>query len=419
MRIAAALIAMALVVASCSTTDDTSAEVTSPGSVSADSSNDAGAGDSDAGDSDDSPSFDYATVNYDVEAAGSALRGDRRLDAFPPSVVDPNDIFSGGPPPDGIPPIDDPVYAPISEIDFIDDDSEGVVVVEINGEVKAYPIQILIWHEIVNDEVGGVPVTVTYCPLCNSALVFERQFGDRLLDFGTSGELYQSALVMFDRQTESLWAHFTGQGIVGHYAGAQLQLVPAQTLGWGSFVEAFPDAEVLTLDTGADRPYGENPYVGYDDASTDPIGGFISQPIDDQFGAKDRVVGVIDESGTYAVILEDLAASGVVDIDTGDRPLVVFHTSGLNSALEERAIGGGRDVGQTGTFVAEAEDGTSLTFTRDGDAFVDAQTGSSWNVLGRATSGPLEGEALQAVPHVDTFWFSWSTYQPDHVLVTP
>lgn len=419
MRIAAALIAMALVVASCSTTDDTAAEVTSSESTLTDSSAGSGDGDSGDGDSDDTASFDYSTIDYDVEAAGSALRGDRQLVAFPPSVVDPNDIFSGGPPPDGIPPIDDPVYAPISEIDFIADNNEGVVVVEINGEVKAYPIQILIWHEIVNDEVGGVPVTVTYCPLCNSALVFERQFGDRLLDFGTSGELYQSALVMFDRQTESLWAHFTGQGIVGHYAGAQLQLVPAQTLGWGSFVEAFPDAEVLTLDTGADRPYGENPYVGYDDASTDPIGGFISQPIDDQFGAKDRVVGVIDESGTYAVLLEELAAAGVVAIDTGDRPLVVFHTSGLNSALEEREIDGGRDVGQTGTFVAVAEDGTPLTFTRDGEAFTDAETGSTWSILGRATAGPSEGQQLEAVPHLDTFWFSWSTYQPDHVLVTP
>lgn len=414
MRIVATLMVVALLVASCSAADDTSVAELSTEVTEASSSD--GSADADA---DAVASFDYSTVDYDVEAAGSALRGDRRLDAFPPSVVDPNDIFSGGPPPDGIPPIDDPVYAPISEIDFIDNDNEGVVVVEINGEVKAFPIQILIWHEIVNDEVGGVPVTVTYCPLCNSALVFERQFGERLLDFGTSGELYQSALVMFDRQTESLWAHFTGQGIVGHYAGAQLQLVPAQTLGWGSFVEAFPAAEVLTLDTGADRPYGENPYVGYDDASTSPIGGFISQPIDDAFGAKDRVVGVIDENGTYAVLLEDLAASGVVAIDEADRPLVILHTSGLNSALEQRAVDGGRDVGQTGTFVAVAEDGTPLTFVRDGEMFTDAETGSTWSILGRATAGPLQGQQLQAVPHLDTFWFSWSTYQPDHVLVTP
>ncbi len=411
MRIARVLTALALVLTACSSASDSEASV-GAGAETAESSP--------AADGSAPPAFDYSTVDYDLEPAGSALRGDRRAGGFPPPVVDPDDILSGGPPPDGIPPIDEPVYAPISEIDFIDDDNEGVIVVEVNGETKAYPIQILIWHEIVNDEVGGVPVTVTYCPLCNSALVFERQFGDRLLDFGTSGELYQSALVMFDRQTESLWAHFTGQGIVGHYAGAQLQLVPAQTLGWGSFVEAFPEAQVLTRDTGVDRRYGENPYVGYDDASTNPIGGFISQPIDDAFGAKDRVVGVIDDGATYAVLLEDLAATGAVGIPgEAGRSLVVFHQDGLNSSLETGDIAGGRDVGQTGTFVAVAAHGGSLTFTREGDVFVDTETGSTWSILGRAIDGPLTGEQLERVPHLDTFWFSWSTYQPDHVLVTP
>lgn len=413
MRTAAALIAIALIAASCSQTSDPES---SSDRVVTDEPATSSEGGASSGDSE--PPFDYAAVDYDAEAAGSALRGDRREAAFPPPVVDPDDIVSGGPPPDGIPPIDEPVFAAVGDVDFITNDNEGVIVVEVNGEVKAYPVQILIWHEIVNDQIGGVPVTVTYCPLCNSALVFERQFGERLLDFGTSGELYQSALVMFDRQTESLWAHFTGQGIVGHFAGAQLELVPAQTLGWGSFVESFPDALVLTPDTGVTRRYGENPYEGYDDASTSPIGGFISQPIDDQFDAKDRVVGVIDESGTYAVLLEDLAADGVIEIDGGNRSLVVLHRDGLNSALEDRSIAGGRDVGQTGVFIAAADDGTALTFSREGDTFIDAETASTWTILGRAIDGPLAGQQLEAVPHIDTFWFSWSTYQPDHTLIT-
>lgn len=422
MRKAAVLLALTLVVASCSSSDGEAASSTADDATSPGSAESAASPDDDAeldSESAAAEAFDYSTIDYDLEPEGSALRADRRADVFPPPVVDPADIVSGGPPPDGIPPIDDPVYAPISDIDFIDDENEGVVVVEINGEVKAYPIQILIWHEIVNDEVGGVPVTVTYCPLCNSALVFERQFGDRLLDFGTSGELYQSALVMYDRQTESLWAHFTGQGLVGHYAGAQLELVAAQTLGWGSFTEAFPDAEVLTLDTGFSRRYGENPYEGYDDSSTNPIGGFISQPIDDQFSAKDRVVGIIDDSGTYAVLLEDLEGDGAVEFAAAERTIVVFQRGGLNSSLEDRDIAGGRDVGQTGAFVAVADDGTELTFTRSGDNFVDDQTGSTWDILGRATAGPLAGEHLEGVPALDTFWFSWSTYQPDHVLVSP
>ena len=364
-------------------------------------------------------SFDYSTVDYDLAPAGSALRGERTDPAFPPPVIEPGDIVSGGPPPDGIPPIDDPVFASIADVDFIADDNEGVVVVEIDGDARAYPIQILIWHEIVNDEVGGVPVTITYCPLCNSAIVVERRLGDRLLDFGTSGELYQSALVMYDRQTESLWAHFTGQGLVGHYAGAQLALIPAQTLGYGAFVDAFPDGRVLTPDTGFSRRYGENPYVGYDDASTNPIGGFISQPIDGRFAAKDRVVGIIDGGATFAVLLDDVAENGVVEIERPDRPLVVFHRSGLNSAIEDQLVSGGRDIGQSGVFVASAADGTALTFRRNGNEFVDDETGSTWNVLGRAVEGPLAGEQLEAVPLVDTFWFSWSTYQPDHTLITP
>jgi hypothetical protein len=367
----------------------------------------------------DGPAFGYETVDYELEPVGSALRGDRGRADFPPPVVDPDDIVRGGPPPDGIPPIDDPVFVSIADVDFIDDDNEGVVVVEVNGEAKAYPVRILIWHEIVNDEIGGVPVTVTYCPLCNSALVFERQLGDRLLDFGTSGELYQSALVMYDRQTESLWAHFTGQGLVGHYAGAQLELVPAQTLGFASFVDAFPDGTVLTPETGFSRPYGQNPYVGYDDASTNPIGGFISQPIDDRFGAKDRVVGIVAGTETFAIVLEDLRAVGVAVIENGDRPIVVFHREGLNSSLEERDIAAGRDVGQTGAFIALAPDGTRLTFRSAEGGFTDAETGSVWSVSGRATEGRLVGADLEAVPIVDTFWFSWSTYQPDHTLIDP
>ncbi len=365
--------------------------------------------------------FDYSTIDYDLEPAGSALRGNRNLEAFPPPLVDPSDITSGGPPPDGIPPIDDPRYITIAEArdDLIEDDDEGVVVVEINGDARAFPISILIWHEIVNDTIGGVPVSVTYCPLCNSALVFERTIGDRILDFGTSGELYQSALVMYDRQTESLWAHFTGQGLVGHYAGAELELVPAQTLGFASFVEAFPDGQVLSADTGFRRDYGRNPYVGYDQEGTNPISGFISQPIDDQFEEKARLIGVIDDDGPFSILLEDLAAAGVVAVTDGGRNLVALHTSGLASSIEDDRVAGGRDVGQTGVYRAVAADGTPLTFRPSGDTFVDDQTGSTWDILGRAIDGELAGERLDAVPHIDTFWFSWSTYQPDQVAISP
>lgn len=361
------------------------------------------------------------------EAAGSALRGDRDNPDFPPPVVDPNDILSGGVHPDGIPPIDNPQFASVQDTEYLSN-SEGIIAVEVNGEVRGYPIQILIWHEIVNDTIDGVPVSVTYCPLCNSAVVFHRELGGQILDFGTSGELYQSALVMYDRQTESLWAHFTGQAIVGQYSGQELELIPAQTLSYRQFVERFPDALVLTTDTGNPRSYGLNPYVGYDDAATDPFGGFLSQAVDDRLPPKTRIVGVMGQTGPTAVLLEDLANVGVVHLpetsETGsaaERPVVVWHQAGLNSALEDSYVDAGRDVGQTGAFIAESADGEALTFAQapGGDAFVDNETGSVWGVTGEALSGPLQGQQLTRVSHLDTFWFAWSTYRPETTLLAP
>jgi hypothetical protein len=240
------LVAGALVFAACSSDD---ADDSSAATEAVTAGDEDGAEDSDESSdaADDGPitapspdaDFDYSTIDYDAEAGDSALAGNRLNPLFPPPVIEPALIRSGGVPPDGIPPIDSPNFAPVSEIDYLSDD-EAVILVELEGVAKAYPIQVLIWHEIVNDEFGDVPVAVTYCPLCNSALAFDRRFGERVLDFGTSGELYQSALVMYDRQTESLWAHFTGQGLVGHYAGANLDFIPAQTVSFSQFRDATP-----------------------------------------------------------------------------------------------------------------------------------------------------------------------------------
>ena len=154
----------------------------------------------------------------------------------PDPLVDLREIRSGGPPPDGIPPIDRPFFETASSIDWLDD-SEAVVVLEMGAETRAYPVQVLTWHEIVNDTVDGEPVTVSYCPLCNSAVAYERTLDDgTILDFGTSGSLYNSSLIMYDRQTESLWTHFDGLAVVGHLTGTQLTLLPMVTVAWSDFV---------------------------------------------------------------------------------------------------------------------------------------------------------------------------------------
>ncbi|MEM8925356.1 MAG: DUF3179 domain-containing protein [Actinomycetota bacterium] len=367
--------------------------------------------------------FDYGTVDYDAPVEASALRGDRRHPSFPPPVIDPATILSGGQPPDGIFPIDEPTYAPADQLDYEIADTEAVIAVEVDGDARAFPVQLMIWHEIVNTEIGGTPVTVTFCPLCNSALSFDRRFGEQVLDFGTSGELYQSALVMYDRQTESLWAHFTGQGLVGHLAGARLDLVPTQTVSYGEWKAAHPDGQVLTRNLNAPGSYqglyGTNPYGGYDTEGLDPFGQFFIGEIDRTLLAKARIVGIADDDGPVAVRFDDLAEQPVIPVTEGGRDLVVWFKQGLASPLDRFAVPEGRDVGQTGVFVPTAADGTALTFTSDGDAFVDEQTGSTWNILGAAVDGPLAGEQLASVPHTDAFWFAWATYQPGTVIVRP
>jgi hypothetical protein len=178
--------------------------------------------------------------------------------ALPAPLVDPAQVISGGPPPDGIPPIDVPTFSRAADVDWLADD-EPVLAPAIGAPARAYPVRILIWHEIVNDTVDGRPVAITYCPLCNSALGFDRRLGDRVLTFGTSGSLYRSDLVMYDRQTESLFSQIEGRAIAGVLAGAQLDRVPVQTITWAQFRDANPDGYVLSRDTGVTTPTPASP----------------------------------------------------------------------------------------------------------------------------------------------------------------
>lgn len=203
------------------------------------------------------------------EKVPSALR-DMNDSAFPPPLIEPDDIVSGGPPPDGIPAIDEPTFIRAADVDWLDG-AEPVLLLTLAGETRGYPVQIMTWHEIVNDTVGGVPVAVTYCPLCNSGVAFERQVGGRLLSFGTSGRLYADNLVMYDRQTESLWPQLTFTAAVGVLTGTKLTPHPLQAVSWDEFRAAHPGAWVLSRDTGFTRDYGHNPYVGYDNPDSRPL----------------------------------------------------------------------------------------------------------------------------------------------------
>ncbi len=348
--------------------------------------------------------------------AGEAWSTDFTLHSVPLS-----EIVAGGPPRDGIPPIDDPRFESASSADRWLDDRHPVIVIALGDEVRAYPLGILIWHEIVNDEVAGVPVTITYCPLCNTALVFDRRLSGRVLDFGTTGRLRMSDLVMYDRQTESWWQQAVGEAIVGELTGARLIAVAANTYGWETAQRLHPDVEVLSRDTGfpeyeASGRYGQNPYQRYDSRSG-PFGGFFSGDIPGDLPAMERVAA-LDVGDGWAVGFEALSDRGAVNATLGDLAFVVFWEPGAASAVDRRAIAGGRDVGQSAAHVRRLGDRT-LTFERTADGFRDRETGSTWNLTGVATSGDLEGQRLKPVPHGNHFWFAWVAFRPNTELWKP
>lgn len=357
--------------------------------------------------------FEVDQVEADPPSVEASALDDPRAAGFPEPLIELDRLLAGGPPPDGIPPVDDPTFLRVDDVDFVED-GEAVLVLEIDGDARAYPVQIMTWHEIVNDTVGGTPVTVSFCPLCNSAIAYDRRLDDRVLDFGTSGMLYNSALVMYDRQTETLWSHFTAEAIIGTLTGSTLETIPMATVSWADFRDAHPEGLVLSRKTGHLRDYGQNPYPGYDEPGEAPF--LFDGEVDGRLAGKERVIGIRDGGLGVAVRTTELAEAGVVEVELGERDLVVWLQPGTASALDDATVSGGRDVGATGVFEPVVE-GRRLTFSRTDDGFVDDQTRSRWDVLGRAVDGPLRGTNLEAYPHVDTFWFAWAAFLPDTEVV--
>ena len=319
------------------------------------------------------------------------------------------EFHSGGPGRDGIPPIDEPKPTSQSEAERWLAGREPVLAVEIGGRARAYPVQILIWHEIANDHLGGRPIAVTYCPLCNSSLVFDRRVAGRTLSFGTTGNLRRSDLVMWDRQTESWWQQLTGEAVVGELTGTRLRALPSQTLSWADFKRRYPRGDVLSRDTGVERDYGSNPYEGYDQPGTEPF--LLGAKPDDRLPPKERVAAVFAGGETAVYPFSRLAREAVVNDEVGDSPIVVFYKRGVASALDRESIGASRDVGTAAAFGRRVGERT-LTFEEREGRFADEQTGSTWDITGRATAGRLRGTRLAAVRHDQQFWFALAAFVP-------
>jgi hypothetical protein len=274
-------------------------------------------------------------------AIGSGFKTD-----FCRHLVPLSQFQSGGPGKDGIPALGHPRFTPASSVRWLSS-REPVIELAVGRDVRAYPLQILIWHEIANDRVGGTPVAVTFCPLCNTAIAFDRRVGRRTLSFGTTGNLRNSDLVMYDRQTQSWWQQFGGQALVGHYSGTQLRQLPARIVAWREFARRYPHGLVLTRNTGFSRAYGENPYTGYDDVSSPPFFG-AAHADDRRLQPKERVV--LLERGRHAAVVpfSVLRRERLVRVTVGGHRLIVRWRGGVASALDSASIPRGRDVGVAG-----------------------------------------------------------------------
>lgn len=307
-------------------------------------------------------------------------------------------IVSGGPPKDGIPSVDEPKFVTIEKATFIED-GDLVIGLRVNGETKAYPLKILVWHEIVNDRIGDVPVSVTYCPLCFTSMVFVRNVDGQEVEFGTSGKLYNSNLVMYDRFSDSLWSQAMGRGIVGKYSGYELKRLPFDLAYWREWKQLYPDTLVLSTDTGSTRPYGVDPYGDY---YTTPQIYFPVEHKDDRLQPKETVMGLAHDNSFKAYKLTDIVKQNVINDSIGNKSVLLLSLQPFMARAFDRTV-----------------DGKVFEFQFSNGRLTDKQTASEWNFDGEAISGPLQDKHLIRLAVDPSFWFSWAAFHPDTKLYSP
>lgn len=320
---------------------------------------------------------------------------------------------------DSIPSLDDPRFDAIAAGGTWLRDDHPVIQLEINGDARAFPLGIMSWHEVANTTIGGVAITVTYCPLCNSAVAFERVLLGEVVEFGVSGLLRNSDLIMWDRTTESLWQQLTGKALVGGMVGARLEPRSAPVVSWGQFKQAFPAGLVLSVETGFPFAYTHGSYAGYD--TNGPLPEFFRGEPDDRAKATERVVAIDLNGEQVAYTFEYLRANTVVNAMHGGEALVVVWMPGTVSALDTADFAEARDVGAVGVFRRTLGE-RLFSFKanpEDPQTFIDRETGSVWDIFGIAVGGPLEGERLSPVVHGAHFWFAWAAFFPDTGLIAP
>lgn len=229
------------------------------------------------------------------------------------ALIPTKEIHPGGPPRDGIPSIDRPKFVAPNAAEFMRLDDQ-IVSVTVDGETRAYPLRVLVWHEIVNDTVNGTPLAITYCPLCGTVMVFDRRYAGRELTFGVSGLLYQSDVLMYDRQTESLWSQLAMKSVAGPQAGTGLTWVASEQMTWRAWLERYPGGKVLSTSTGFDRDYQNLPYQGYEQTSRTM---FPVPHKRKELGNKEWVAGIILGGQAKAFPIDGLSKGAWMDDTVG------------------------------------------------------------------------------------------------------
>lgn len=329
------------------------------------------------------------------------------------SSIELNELMSGGIGKDGIPAILNPQFISISAAMSWLKPQEPVIVLVSGEDARAYPLQILMWHEIVNDRINDQPVIVTFCPLCNSAMAFDARVNGRALTFGVTGMLRHSDMIMYDRETETLWQQLIGEAVVGDFVGTRLKHLPAQIISFAQFRSAYENGKVLSRETGFQREYGRNPYVGYDNVAQRPF--LFRGKIDERMAPMERLIAVSIGKTSKAYPYRESSELHVIHDEINKQPLVIFHASGAVSALDQGDISSSRAIGSTGVF-DPVLDGKKLTFQYSAGVFLDEQTRSEWDITGRAIAGRLEGKRLRPIPHSNEFAFAWLAFKPKTII---
>lgn len=296
---------------------------------------------------------------------------------------------------------------------------EPVISVSINGKSKAYPLNMLTMHEISNDSLGGIPILPTYCPLCNSSMVYDRRLTHKgkeyILDFEVSGMLRNSDMVMADKQTETWWQQLMGNGLIGELAGAYLTIIPSMVISVEDFFKRYPNGKILSPKTGTNSQsmYGKNPYVNYDSKSSLPYDSFFNlEKLDSRLLPMERIIDIKGTNGYKIYPFSAISKKGVINDVYSNKSIVIFYKKGTVSILDKKEISKSKDIGSATAF-SSIIDGKSLTFKKKNDFFVDNETKSIWDITGKCTSGVLKGKTLTPEAHSNHFAFAWLAFHPE------